>query len=137
MYKWPQGRLVRSVSLLLTVLIMIDLGYHGAYGPLSSYFEGGTGATTRHLAEGAFFSVLALAALVTGLVAVGYHQRAVDFLIEVEEEMSKVEWPKGGALVKSTLIIAVAIVIMAFLILGVDFINFKFLELFRKLGGIL
>lgn len=135
MYKWPQGRLVRSVSILLTFLIAIDLGYHGAYGPLSVYLEGGTGAIAKNLAVGIFFCVLALAALITGLVAAGFHQRAVDFLIEVEEEMVKVEWPKGGALVKSTLIIAVAIVIMAILILGVDYININFLDLFRKLGG--
>lgn len=135
MYKWPQGRLVRSVSILLTFLIVIDLGYHGAYGPLNSYFEGGTGAIAKNLAEGIFFSMLSLAVLITGLVAAGFHQRAVDFLIEVEEEMTKVEWPKGPALVKSTLIIAVAIVIMAILILGVDFINIKFLEFFRKMGG--
>ena len=135
MYKWPQGRLVRSVSLLLTVLICMDLGYHGAYGPLNSYFEGGTGAIAKNLAEGLLFSVLAFAVLITGLVAAGFHQRAVDFLIEVEEEMVKVEWPKGGALVKSTLIIAVAIVVMAALILGVDYINISFLDFFRKWGG--
>jgi preprotein translocase SecE subunit len=135
MYKWPQGRLVRSVCLLLTVLIGIDLGYHGAYGPLSVYFEGGTGAIAKNLAVGIFFCVLTFAALVTGLVAAGFHQRAVDFLIEVEEEMTKVEWPKGGALMKSTLIIAVAIVVMAVLILGVDFINISFLDFFRKMGG--
>jgi hypothetical protein len=37
--------------------------------------------------------------------------------------------------VRSTLIIAVAIVVMAVLIVGVDFVNFYFLELIRWLGG--
>jgi preprotein translocase SecE subunit len=84
---------------------------------------------------GSVFAVLALAALISGLVSAGFHSRAVDFLIEVEQEMVRVEWPTFPVLVRSTLIIAVAIVVMAVLIVGVDFVNFYFLELIRWLGG--
>ena len=134
MYKWPQGRVIRTICLLLTLIVVADLGYNGAYGPFSFYLTGAEGAT-RQFGIGLFFSALALAALGAGLVFVGFHQRAVEFLIEVEQEMVRVEWPTMPVLIRSTLIIAVAIVVMAVLILGVDFVNFYFLELVRWLGG--
>ena len=126
MYKWPKGRVIRIACLVLTLLIAMDLAYNGAFGPFSYYLEGREGAG-KQLALGIFFTVVALAALVAGLVAVGFHRRAVDFLIEVEEEMVNVEWPKPNALVKSTIIIAIAIVILGFLIFAVDFINIRLL----------
>ncbi len=129
MYKWPQGRIVRIVCLLLTALVTFDLAYNGAYGPLTA----GEGA--KQLVIGIMFCVLAFAALVTGLVAAGFHQKAVDFLIEVEQEMVRVEWPATNVLIRSTLIIAVAIAVMAVVILGVDAVNLYFLELVRWLGG--
>jgi preprotein translocase SecE subunit len=51
--------------------------------------------------------------------------------------MVRVEWPTMNVLIRSTLIIAVAIAVMAVLILGVDAVNLKFLELVRWLGGML
>ncbi|MBA3938833.1 MAG: preprotein translocase subunit SecE [Planctomycetes bacterium] len=126
MYKWPQGRVIRTACLVLTLLIALDLAYNGAYGPFSFYFEGKEGAG-KQLALGIFFAVVAVAALLAGLVAIGFHRRAVDFLIEVEQEMVNVEWPKPNALVKSTIIIAIAIVILGFLIFAVDFINIRLL----------
>ena len=129
MYKWPQGRIVRIVCLLLTALVTFDLAYNGAYGPLTA------GEGTKQLIVGIVFCVLAFLALVSGLVAAGFHPRAVDFLIEVEQEMVRVEWPATNVLIRSTLIIAVAIAVMAVVILGVDLVNFEFLELVRWLGG--
>jgi preprotein translocase SecE subunit len=134
LYKWPQGRVIRTICLLLTALVTVDLVYNGAYGPMSFYLTGGEGAA-KQLTIGVIFSVLALAALIAGVVSIGFHPRAVDFLIEVEQEMVRVEWPTLNVLGRSTLIIAIAIVVMAVLILGVDFINFQFLELVRWLGG--
>ena len=93
------------------------------------------GEGTKQFVVGIFFCVLAFAALVGGLVAAGFHPKAVDFLIEVEQEMVRVEWPATNVLIRSTLIIAVAIAVMAVVILGVDLVNFEFLELVRWLGG--
>jgi preprotein translocase SecE subunit len=129
MYKWPQGRIVRIVCLLLTALVTFDLAYNGAYGPLTA------GEGTKQFVVGVVFCVLAFAALVAGLVAAGFHQRAVDFLIEVEQEMVRVEWPATNALIRSTLIIAVAIAVMAVMILGVDALNLYFLDFVRYLGS--
>jgi len=131
MYKWPQGRIVRIVCLLLTALVAFDLAYNGAYGPLTA------GEGTKQFVVGIVFCALAFVAFVSGLVAAGFHPRAVDFLIEVEQEMVRVEWPTTSVLIRSTLIIAVAIAVMAVIILGVDLVNFEFLKLVRWLGGTL
>jgi preprotein translocase SecE subunit len=138
MYKWPQGRVIRTICLLLTLLVVADLGYHGVW---ANFGASDTTSQNKQMILGGFFAVLCLGALVGGLVAAGFHPKAVDFLIEVELEMTKVEWPKGGNLVRSTLIIAVAIAIMAVLILGVDFVNFHFINswwpwIYNALSGI-
>lgn len=131
MYKWPQGRIVRIVCLVLTALVTFDLAYNGAYGPLTA------GEGTKQLVIGIVFCVLAFAAMVAGLVTAGFHSKTVDFLIEVEQEMVRVEWPKTNVLIRSTLIIAVAIAVMAVFILGVDYVNLHFLDLVRWLGEFL
>ena len=51
--------------------------------------------------------------------------------------MVRVEWPATNALIRSTLIIAVAIAVMAVMILGVDALNLYFLKFVRWLGGML
>ncbi len=129
MYKWPQGRIVRIVCLVLTALVTFDLAYNGAYGPLTA------GEGTKQFVTGIFFCVLAFGALVSGLVAAGFHPKAVDFLIEVEQETVRGEWPATNVLIRSTIIIAIAIAVMAVVILGVDLVNFEFLELVRWLGA--
>lgn len=129
MYKWPQGRIVRIVCFALTALVTFDLAYNGAYGPLTA------GESTKQFIVGIVFCVLALVAFVSGLVAAGFHPKAVDFLIEVEQEMVRVEWPTTNVLIRSTIIIAIAIAVMAVVILGVDSMNYHFLEFARWLGG--
>jgi preprotein translocase SecE subunit len=133
MYKWPQGRVIRTICLILSALVASDLGYNGAYGQLSVYYT--PDGALKQLALGIFFSVLAGAAVIAGLVTAGFHHRAVDFLIEVEQEMVKVEWPKGNALVRSTLVVALGVAILAFIILGVDAVNFYLLSVIQSLGG--
>ena len=139
MYKWPQGRVIRIICLVLTALVTFDLSYNGAYGPLAFAIDplSPVDKTTSQLIIGIFFCVLAAAAFFAGLVLIGFRHQTVDFLIEVEQEMVRVEWPTTNVLVRSTLVIAVAIAVMAVLILGVDAINLKFLELVRWLGSML
>ena len=81
------------------------------------------------------FAALALAALVSALVAVGFHKKAVDFLIEVEHEMVRVEWPKTDVLWKSTIVIALTLVVMSAVIFGVDVMILFLLNHLRNLGG--
>jgi len=124
MYKWPQGRVIRTVCLLLLALIVTDLAYNGAYGPLALGF--GADGSTKQIVLGSFFATLALASLVIGLVAIGFHHNAVEFLIEVEQEMTKVEWPTRANLIRSTIVIFIATALLAGLIFTVDLVNYNF-----------
>lgn len=121
MYKWPQGRVIRTIGFLLALLICVDLAYNGAWGRFAAY-QSATEASagTRQLILAAIFGVFTVAAAVAALVGIGFHKKAVDFLIEVEQEMVKVEWPKWDSLWRSTLIIAVAVAVLAAVIFGID-----------------
>lgn len=144
MYKWPHGRLIRVISMILAVVMCVDLAYNGAYGRFSAYFDSlerarqgidGLHSPTAQLVQGIIFSALAIVVLAGGLIAAGFHKKAVDFLIEVEQEMLKVEWPKGDSLWKSTLIIGLTIAILAAVILAADGIILFLLEALRSLGS--
>jgi preprotein translocase SecE subunit len=139
MYKWPQGRVIRTICLLLLLLIGIDLAYNGAYGPLSLGF--GADGTIKQLIMGGLFAALAAVVVFGGVAVVGFVPRCVDFLIEVEQEMTKVEWPAGNALVRSTIVIFLMTVLIALIIMAVDAVNFAFFTdwlpaLFHKAFGV-
>jgi preprotein translocase SecE subunit len=116
-YQWPQGRIVRICVMVLGALIAADMGYNGAYAAFATYGGDAAGSgATRQLILGITYGVLALVSLLAGLIAAGPHQKAVQFLIEVQDEMTKVTWPKGGELWRSTLVVGVAITIIAGLV---------------------
>ncbi len=119
MYKWPQGRVIRTICLLLTLVIVADLAYNGAYGRFSAYSQT---PVVSQLGLGIAFATLSLAGLVAGLVMVGFHHRCVDFLIEVEGEMLRVEWPKAGVVWRSTATIAVVVVLLAIVLAVFDYL---------------
>ncbi len=121
MYKWPQGRVIRTICLLLVLGIAADLGFNGAYGPIASWLQD---ENSKQLAVGIFFALATVAALVAGIVLVGFKPMSVDFLIEVEQEMVKVEWPTSNVLVRSTIIIAIATAVVGGIIYGVDVVNY-------------
>lgn len=130
---WPQGRVVRICVMVLGALIAADLGYTGAYAAFATYAGDAAGSgATRQLILGGLYGTLALAALLIGLVAAGPHKRAVQFLIEVQDEMSKVTWPKGGELWRSTLVVALAIAVLAGVVFLTDLGLFHSLELIQK-----
>jgi preprotein translocase SecE subunit len=134
MYKWPQGRVIRIICLILAAVVFADLAYNGGYARFEAYRQGGE-ASTRQLAIAIGFAVFAGLSLLIGLIAVGFHKTAVDFLIEVEQEMVKVEWPKTDVLWKSTVVIALTIVVLSGIIFGMDALILWLLDLLRTLGG--
>jgi preprotein translocase SecE subunit len=127
MYKWPQGKVIRTVCAVLALVIAIDLGWNGAQSQLVPYFSDEQ-RQWRQLVIGSFFALLSLIALFGGLIAVGFQKKSVDFLIEVEQEMTRVTWPTGRDLVRSTIFIAVMIVTLSAGILLVDFVNKNILD---------
>ena len=131
MYKWPQGKVIRTVGALLAVVVAADLGYFGAWAQLGPYLNDEHGEW-RQLAIGLLFAALSLIALIGGFVAIAFHKKAVDFLIEVEQEMTRVTWPTSRDLVRSTIFIAVMIVTLSAGILLVDFVNKNILDYLLK-----
>jgi preprotein translocase SecE subunit len=132
-YLWPKGRVVRICVMVLGALIAADLAYHGAYGSLSTAFDpqAGSGAR-RQLILGCVYAALALIALGAGLISAGPHKRAVQFLIDVEDEMTKVEWPQPGQLWRSTLVVALAIAVIAGVVFITDLALYHGLEFIQK-----
>ncbi len=135
MYKWPQGRVLRIICLIIAAVVCADLAYNGGYARYDAYTQQ-TDGNIRQVILAGVFAALALAALIAGFVAVGFHKQAVDFLIEVEQEMVKVEWPKTDVLWKSTIVIALTIVILSAIIFGMDGLIIWLLNHLRNLGGL-
>jgi preprotein translocase SecE subunit len=134
MYKWPQGRVIRTICLLLLAAIAVDFGCE-AWGHLYVWLNPTLETSpVRQLILGCLSGTLGLAVLLGGLVAVGFHHRAVDFLIEVEQEMVRVTWPPTRALINSTIWIAVMIAILALFILAIDTLVYNYV-ISKFLGG--
>jgi preprotein translocase SecE subunit len=130
---WPQGRIVRISVMVLGALIAADLGYAGAYAAFATYAGDAAGSgASRQLILGIAYAALALTALCAGLIAAGPHRRAVQFLIEVEDEMTKVSWPKGGELWRNTLVVALGIAVIAGIVFLTDLALFNGLEFIQK-----
>src|SRR6185436_12099446 len=121
---------------ILALIVAADLGYTGAYSKIiASQDPQNNAAHLRQLVLGIVFAVASVGALIAGLVAAGFHHRSVEFLIEVEQEMVKVEWPQPNSLVRSTVVIAIAIAILAGLIFLADFVLLHLLHFLLSLGA--
>lgn len=131
-YRWPQGRIVRTVSLVLCALVAVDLAYTGAYAQFDAWSEN---ASLMSLSYALLFAAVAVAVAGGGLAAVGFVPRSAQFLIEVEEEMAKVVWPSRADLIRFTILIALMAIVLAVLILLVDLGNYWLLKGIRSWGG--
>lgn len=131
MYKWPQGKMIRVIALILVLVIAADLGYSGAWGQLGTYVPGESSLSL--LIVGCVYAALTLSVLIAGVVMVGFRHKSVDFLIEVEAEMARITWPTQSELVRSTVVIAIMIVILGLTIVLVDWFNLQIL--FKALYG--
>ena len=135
MYKWPQGKIVRMIVLVLAVLVAVDLGW-GAYGEIDAGLMGeGDVIVWSRVVKLALFGIVGLGVLIYGLRSALFNERNASFLIEVEQEAAKVTLPSRQEIVRSTIIIAIGTVIMAMVLLLVDLINGQILDLIHSLGG--
>lgn len=123
LYRWPQGRIIRIIVLIAVLLISFDLGM-GAWGQYSAWVD----ASDRDASNLVYMGLLggiAAVVLIVGVTAVAFHAKSAQFLIEVEQEMSKVTWPSRADLVRSTVLIALLAVVLAVVIAGVDLLNYS------------
>jgi len=126
-YRWPQGRIIRTILLVLTLLVAGDLAWNGAWGNIQAARNPAEVlSTTAFWVYGIILGSLALAVVIGGLLCIGFLHRTVDFLIEVEHEMARVTWPGRSEVVRATIVISIMTVVLSLLIFAVDFIN-KFL----------
>jgi preprotein translocase SecE subunit len=128
MYKWPQGRLIRVIAMIVALVVAADLAWTGAYAQFDTYLGEDSGGNVRQLVLGIVFAVLAFVVLVGGIAAAGFVAKSADFLIEVEQEMVRVTWPTGPDLIRSTIVIAVMIVVLGVGIFAVDWVNLHLLD---------
>jgi len=141
LYRWPKGRVIRTVAFVVVALIGFDLAYGGAWAQWSASQSlaespgesGGTGL--RQMIYAGIFAALAAVVFFGGGFAIGFHKKSAQFLIEVEEEMTRVTWPSRTDVVRSTIMIAILSVFLALLIFGVDFLNSQLLALVNSIGG--
>lgn len=140
MYKWPQGKVIRMIVLVLALAAAGDLGY-AAYVESSLGFvnaepaEGASAIYWNRIAKCSLYGIVALALLFYGLTSTLFNAKRAQFLIEVEQEAAKVTLPKRSDLVRSTIIISIGTVIMAVVLFVVDLLNQGFLDLVQGLGG--
>jgi preprotein translocase SecE subunit len=136
MYRWPQGRIVRLVALALVVLVVLDLAFNGAWRGFGTAAEATKAdEALRQTIWGSVFTALAVAAFAVGVWMVGFWKRSVDFLIDVDGEMGRVEWPTWPVLWRTTLVVAIVMVILGLLIIGVDWLCQAFVSALNALGG--
>jgi len=134
MYKWPQGRVIRTICMIVALIIVADLAFNGAWANAGTYLgKADSKGSLPQLIVGIVYGVVALTVLIGGLIAIGFKAVSVDFLIEVEQEMTRVTWPTTSELVRSTTVIAVMIVTLAIGIFLVDWFNLR--VLFEALYG--
>ncbi len=136
MYKWPQGKIVRMLVLILSVAVSIDLGIW-AY---SEYEAGLIGSEDDAIIwfrgiKLVVYGVVGLIVLVYGVRSALFSAKNAQFLIEVEQETAKVTLPRRQEIIRSTVIIAFGTVIMAFVLFVVDYINVWLLDQVHTLGG--
>lgn len=129
LYRWPQGRMIRTLTMVLVMVVVVDLAWQGAYGAFDPFLQSlasyEADLKAAHypvalLVKTLFFSLLSLAVLVAGIVAIGFHPKSAQFLIEVEQEMTRVSWPSKNDVIRSTVAIAIMTLILALLIAFTD-----------------
>ena len=119
LYRWPQGRVLRTIFVVLAVAIAVDLVWHGVLGQYEAYSRDGH---TTALVGTILFGVLAAVVFIGGIAAIGFVPKTAGFLIEVEREMAQVTWPGRSDIVRATIMITIMTVILAAFIFVIDYL---------------
>lgn len=131
MYKQKQGRNVRGITFITFVALWLFAAYRAF-----TTFPDWEWARTRYLesvtiplvdistpvVNPAFLISLGIAGLLILLSAYACFsaRRSSDFLIDTESEMKKVSWPTIKEVIKSSIVVIIAIIILAVYLFVVD-----------------
>ena len=127
LYRWPQGRIIRVIAMILVALVAFDFGRE-TWGSYKAIF--GPTATSVGISTWIIFGVLStltVGVAGVGLYLIGFHPKSAQFLIEVEGEMGRVTWPTRSELMRLTVVIAILALILTGIIFAVDLLN-RFLK---------
>ncbi|MDA3959298.1 MAG: preprotein translocase subunit SecE [Planctomycetota bacterium] len=117
LYRWPQGRVIRTIFLVLSIAIAVDLGWKGAWAQYVAYDNQ---QQITSLVGAIIFGVLAAVSFFGGIAAIGFVPKTAQFMIEVEQEMARVTWPGRPEVVRATIIITIMTIVLALIIFLVD-----------------
>lgn len=127
-YKPGQGRYARiGAGVLLGVLVAYGCRSLAGQIPTGNLME--TSAITLTYEQ--VIPVVVFLGVILGLAIALNMPKVADFLIETEIEMGRVIWPSRAAVIASSTVVIVTMVVMAALLWGVDFGLLKILELVR------
>lgn len=119
LYKKTQGRLTRQLTFLAVVV-----------GACCACFQLSTSWLVDSEKAISLGVPIALAVLISWLAfrAVNYPPFA-EFLISVQAEVTKVNWPSWGELKRATIVVIVAMFFLGFILFAYDFVWYKVLSL--------
>ena len=122
-YRWPQGRILRIIAVIAVILMALDLGL-GAWGQYVAW-ESTPEPDASNLVYMALLGGIGAVIFVVGIAMILFVEKTAQFLIEVEQEMTKVTWPSRTDIIRSTIMIAILAVVLAAIIALLDIINYK------------
>ncbi len=122
LYKPNQGKIIRQLTFVGGAVLCLLSGYQIAHMDMWRYLFGLTGSAA--LEGGSHWVMMVLLGAVSLWVcfrAVNYPKFA-DFLIAVEAEMNKVQWPGKQELWRASMVVIFVIFAMAFLLFVFDIV---------------
>ena len=118
-YKKGQGRYVRITTGALLALLTL----YGCSALSAALYDAGA-LPWRFMGQVYTYSqvvpIAVFIAVMVGLVWFLNWPRFAEFLIETEIEMRRVAWPSRASVLSSSLVVIVTVVLMSFLLFGID-----------------
>ncbi len=126
-YKKGQGKLTRwAAAGLLGILVLfgcVELYYWlQGFDALRTPYLGAIPIVDQDLSIGFLIVAVLFGAGAYGIFWLLNQEKAADLLIETETEMKKVTWPSWPEAMNSSIVVILAVVVVAVYLAGVDFV---------------
>jgi preprotein translocase SecE subunit len=127
-YRKGQGKIVRTVS-LVSLAALLFLGCYQLYGFLVQYSWGNEPlagveipVVRQPFNVAIIASVLVFAGVALGVYLFLNRKASVDLLVETETELKKVTWPSWPETLNSSIIVIIAVAVIAVYLALADFV---------------